>query len=218
MNDLKMMIETNQFNTINSETIFIEVPEIRLDLIEQNLRFVDIYTASGTSNLANGTPITIKIDEERYFAQHNTTFIYNTTVIRESNKFMGVWSVNMFMPIQDMPPGGHDISIYSRGLTTTSRFKIYEQNWTWNPVPAQYVKYLSDGNIEPIIVNVTVKEIVDHYTDRWFTATPTPDITDALGGTVNYPYKTGDQIPGWVALLALIGIAGLVLLRDWKWK
>ena len=65
MNDLKMMIETNQFNTINSETIFIEKPEITLDQISHTHTYGNVYTASGTSNCANGTPIIIKIDETR---------------------------------------------------------------------------------------------------------------------------------------------------------
>jgi hypothetical protein len=216
MNDLKRLVETNQFNTLKTDQVFIEKPDLKLNTLQQTAE--NVYTASGTSNFADGTPVTIKIDDARYYSQHNDTFVYHTKVIRESSEASGSWSVNMLMPIQEMPPGWHEIAIYSRELSTTSQFRIYEQEWGPAPTPTQYIKYLSDGNIAPVYVTVIQEKIVDHYTDRWHTATPTPAITDALGGTVDYPYKTGGQIPGWVALIALLCIAGIVIARDWTWK
>ena len=216
LNDLTRLITANQFNTFNTEQIFIEDPDLKLAKFYQVAE--NAYTASGTSNLINGTPITIKIDDTRYFSQHNETFTYHTTVIRESSEVQGTWSVYMPMPIQDMPPGWHEIAIHSKDLTITSQFKIDQHEWGPAPTPTQYINYLSDGGIAPKIVTVVQEKIVDHYTDRWLTATPTPAITDALGDNVDYPYKTGSQIPVWVALLSLLCIAGLVLMRDWKWK
>ena len=218
LTDLKRLIETNQFNTFISETVFIEEPDLKLNEMHQTAE--NVYTASGTCNLINGTPITIKIDDKRYFSQHNDSFTYHTAVIRSSNEVNGVWSAYMPMPIQEMPPGWHEIAIYSRELITTSQFKIDEQKWGPAPTPTEYVKYLSNGDIEPVYINNTIIVIETHteYIDKWHTATPTPDITDALGGKVNYPYKTGSQIPGGIALLALVSIAGLVIMRDWKWK
>lgn len=216
MNDLKRLIETNAFNTINSEQVFIEEPNLKLQKLYQTAE--NVYTASGTSNMLGGTTLTIKIDDARYYSQHNDTFIYHTTVIRESSEVDGVWTVNMLMPIQEMPPGWHEIAIYSRDLTTTSQFKIDEQVWGPLPTPTQYVNYLSDGNIAPKIVTVVQEKIVDHYTDRWYTATPTPAITDALGGNIEYPYKSTDTIPGSYGVVALLCIAGIVLVRGWKWN
>jgi hypothetical protein len=214
MIDLKRMIEANQFNKIISEQIFIEEPELKLTQLYQSAE--NLYTAKGTSNFADGTPITIKIDDARYYAQHDDTFIYHTKVTRQSSEVTGSWSIDMLMPVQEMPPGWHDIAVYSRDLVITQQFRIYEQEWGPAPAPTQYVKYLSDGNIAP--VTVIQEKIVDHYVDRYLPPTPTPAITDALGKDIEYPYKTGEQIPPWVALIALLCIAGIILARDWKWR
>ena len=123
------------------------------------------------------------------------------------------------MPIQNMPPGWHEITIYAGSLVTTSRFKIDQREWTPAPTPTQYVNYLSNGDIAPVTIIVTVMQTPEiRYQDRWHTATPTPDITDALGKKVSYPYAAGDVIPAWVGLVGLILIIGIVLAKGWKKK
>lgn len=216
MTDLKKLIITNGLNTFSEDQIFLEDPYLKLGDLSQTSE--NFYIAKGTSNFADGTKITIKIDEDRYRAQHNTSFTYHSEVVRESTETVGIWTANMLMPIQEMPPGWHTITIYSGDLVTESQFKVSEREWSPNPTPPQYVKYLSDGNIAPVYVTIVQEKIVDHYIDKWLPATPTPAITDAIGQKIEYPYKTGDTIPSWVALLALIGVAGLVLMRDWKWN
>jgi hypothetical protein len=216
MDDLKSLITKNRFNTCTENTIIIQRPDTRIT--DMGKVAENLYRISGTSNFADGTPILIKVDEDRYYSQHDLNFTYHTKVIRPHNEISGTWSDDMLMPFQTMPPGWHDIAVYSGELITTVKFYIDEQEWKPGPTPTQYVKYLSDGNLAPQIVTVVQEKIVDHYIDKWHTATPTPAVTDALGRNVEYPYKAGDQIPGWVALLALLCIAGLVLVRDWKWK
>lgn len=216
MKDLQHLIAANGFNNFSTDKIVIQEPDLKLSELRQTQ--TDIYTAGGTSNLADGTPITIKIDEERYYAQHNDTFTYHSKVIRPSDQDMGTWKANMIMPIQEMPPGWHNISIYARELETTSMFKIDQHEWAPAPTPTEYVKYLSNGNIAPVTITIIQTQIIVQYQDRWHEATPTPDITDALGQKIPYPYSYGDKIPEWVALLALLFIAGIVITRDWKWK
>jgi hypothetical protein len=125
----------------------------------------------------------------------------------------------MIIPIQTMPSGWHNATIYAGDLITTARFRVDLHEWTLGPTPTQYIKYLSDGSIAPVIVTVTVPPvIITQEVDRWHTATPTPDITDALGQKIDYPYKPGDKLEGGVAIFAALVIAGIVLLRGSKWK
>jgi hypothetical protein len=216
MTDLYAMVKANNLNNIVNNTIDIQAPFLHVTELRQTAE--NLYTVKGTTNFAEGTPLIIKIDEDRYYSQHNTSFMYKSTVSRPYNKITGTFKCDMLMPIQEMPPGWHNLTIYSKELITEVRFKVDEHEWGPAPTPTEYVKYLSNGDLTPIYINTTVIVNQTQYIDRWLTATPTPAITDALGGNVEYPYKTGEQIPGWIALLATIGIAGLVLVRDWKWK
>jgi hypothetical protein len=216
MADLYAMIEGNGLNTITDTVIDIKSPYLRVTDLYQTAE--NVYTVRGTTNFADATPLLIKIDEDRYYSQENDSFTYKTAVKRPYTSTMGMFEYNMLMPIQEMTPGWHYLTIYSGELVTEMRFKIDEQEWGPAPTPTEYVKYLSNGDIAPVYVTVVQEKIIDHYIDRWHTATPTPAITDALGDKVGYPYSRGEQIPGWVALLATFGIAGLVLVRDWKWK
>ena len=218
MKDLYMMIEANGLNTIVNNTIEMQAPFLHVTEMRQTAE--NLYTVKGTSNFADGTPITIKIDEDRYYSQHNNSFTYKSTVSRPYNEISGIFKYDMLMPIQEMPPGWHNLTIYSGELVTEARFKVDEHEWGPVPTPTEYVKYLSNGNPAPVYINntITVVETQIQYIDKWYTATPTPAITDALGEKINYPYSPGNQIPEWVALIAVIGIAGLVFVRDWKWK
>jgi hypothetical protein len=218
LSDLKTIITENKLNTYTEDQITIEKPDVKISTMGQVGD--NLYRITGTSNYAIGTKMKIKVDEGRYTAQRDESFTYYTEInATGDDRFTRTWSIDMNMPIQTMPAGWHDFTIYTGELTTTSRFKIEEQKWEASPTPTQFVKYLSDGNIAPPpVVTVVQEKIVTQYIDRWHTATPTPAVTDALGGNVEYPYKRGEQIPGWFGLLASMGIAALVLVRDWKWN
>lgn len=216
MADLYAMIKGNGLNSITENTIDISAPFLRVTDLSQTAD--NRYTIRGTTNFAELTPLIIKIDEDRYYAQGNQSFTYKASVKRQYSEIMGTFECEMPMPIQEMVPGWHYITIYSGELVTEMRFKIDQQVWGPAPTPTEYVKYLSNGDIAPVYVTVVQEKIIDHYIDRWHTATQTPAVTDALGGNVEYPYKTGDQIPGWIAALALLFIVGLVMMRDWKWN
>jgi hypothetical protein len=82
------------------------------------------------------------------------------------------------------------------------------------PTPKQYINYFSNGSVKPDIVTVTVVQIQTQIIDRWHTATPTPDITDALGGKIDYPYKAEDFTPiAWpVGMLFVV----VILVVVWR--
>jgi hypothetical protein len=217
LKDLKSLISTNKLNTYSEVTIHLQDPYLKVS--ELGRTGESIYTVKGTSNFADDTSVTIKIDDTRYFAQHDDSFTYKTVVERPAMDMDGTWEKEMFMPIQNMTPGWHNLSVIAGELRTEAMFKIEEQEWGPRPTPTQFIKYLSNGNIAPVIVTVTVVQPpVTIYQDRWHTATPTPDITDALGQKVEYPYSSGEVIPGWVGIGCLCLIGLIVLVRDRKWK
>jgi hypothetical protein len=215
--DLKHLIDENGLNTYHEVGIKVEDPYLKVSDMGQSGE--NLYTVSGTSNFNDGTQITIKIDDVRYYSQHDESFTHKTQVNRPSNEMVGVWKKDMLMPIQTMTPGWHNLSVIAGDLRTEAQFKIDEQEWGPRPTPTQYIKYLSDGNIAPIIVTVTVVQPpITVYQDRWYTATPTPYITDALGDKINYPYSPGEVIPPWVAGVGLLVVVAIILWRDYKWK
>ena len=212
LSSLKNMIDSNQFNTYNISYIAIQNPELVIDSLGQTGD--NAYTVTGTSNYADGTQITLYVDRDSYAAQHITNFTYHTTVDRPTTQIDGNWISIMNMPLQGMPTGWHNLSVTVGDISTEVRFKIDEREWAPGPTPTQYVKYLSNGDIAPVIVTVTVPPvIVTQEINVWHTATPTPDITDALGNKVTYPYVAGDKIPATVGIGAFVGVAGLVLVR-----
>lgn len=214
--DLLQMISANGLNTYRETRFEIQEPEfyvIDIGRVGEN-----VFRIRGSSNLADKTPITIKVDDKRYYAQHNDTFSYKTEIVRNSSSSYGNWSKDMLMPLQSMPPGWHDIAVYSGDLSTTVRFYVDEQEWGPQPTPTQYVKYLTNGNLAPEIVVVVQTVVKTEYVDRWHTATPTPSITDALGNMVEYPYKPGGEIPVWVGIVCLGIVIVLVLVRGYTWK
>jgi hypothetical protein len=121
----------------------------------------------------------------------------------------------MVIPLQQMPDGWHTVTATSHSIISTVRFPIYE---TWKPIPSptQYINYFSNGDIKPDIVTVVQTVTVIQTIEKWHTATPTPSITDVLGNTINYPYSPGEKIPEYVAIFCMIGIAAIVLMRDYK--
>jgi hypothetical protein len=216
LEDLKKIINSNGFNTFTEAEIVIQDPDMKITSLEQTGDIT--YTLRGTSNFENGTPITINIDEDRYFAQHNNSFTFHTQVIRHAYDQTGTWSEAMRLQIQDMPPGWHNATVYAGDLVASSRFKIDEREWSPAPTPTVFVNYLSNGDIAPKIVTVIQTVVQVRVEERWHTATPTPDITDALGGKVSYPYSPGDVIPGWIGIGCLCLIAAIIIMRDRKWK
>lgn len=217
LTDLKMMIDSNGLNTYSEISLTVEEPLLKISDLGRTAE--NVYTVKGTSNFNDGTHITIKVDDMRYYAQRDDSFTYTSVINRQSNSAIGTWNKDMLMPIQNMTPGWHNLSVIANNIRTEVMFKIDEQEWGPKPTPTEYVKYLSDGNIAPVIVTVTVLQPpVTVYKDKWHTTTPTPGITDALGGKIEYPYSSGDTIPSWVAGIATVCIIGLVLMRGYKWN
>ena len=239
MNDLERTIRENGFNNFTSDQIVIQEPDLKITDFG-NLPDVaaignagaepgqapapiivtagnNLYEAKGTSNLQDGTPITIKIDEDRYDAQHITSFTYTTKLIRPSTEIDGTWSVQFAMPVNEMPNDWHEITVYGGRLETSNRFKVDTDSWTPGPTPTAYYHYLSNGDIAPVTITIPVPGPTQ-FIDRWHDATPTPDITDALGGKVDYPYVPGEMVPSWIGIAGLVFMAGIVLVRDFKWR
>ena len=214
--DLTRIVTANGLNIVRESSLVIEEPSMRV--IDIGRVGDNVFRIRGESNLINGTLVSISVDDKRYFAQHNDTFSYKTSIIRPDSASMGSWSKDMLMPLQTMPPGWHDILVTAGELATTVRFYVDEQEWGPAPTPTQYVKYLTNGDIAPEYITViqTVEKI--EYKDRWHTATPTPPITDALGDPIDYPYEPGRDIPVWVGILSLGIITAAVIVRGYEWK
>ena len=121
------------------------------------------------------------------------------------------------MPVNEMPNDWHEITVYGGRLETSNRFKVDTDSWTPGPTPTAYYHYLSNGDIAPVTITIPVPGPTQ-FIDRWHDATPTPDITDALGGKVDYPYVPGEMVPSWIGIAGLVFMAGIVLVRDFKWR
>lgn len=214
LSDLKNMLKGS---TDKSEEYRIEIqaPIIEVSRIEGVTDV--IIRITGTSNLKDKTPVTIKVDEWDHYAKGDSkTFTFNTVVVREGYSSIGNWSKDMQLPLQNMAPGWHDVTYYSGGLSGSTRFPIY-QTWEPVPTPTQYINYFGNGTIKPDVVTVVKIEKVIETKEIFIqlTATPTPDITDALGDKITYPYEKGESIPSYIGVILLLCLCGIVLTRGW---
>ena len=217
MADLKLLTESSKTDNLEEYQIGIQPPLFTITRQEQvNDHVIDVY---GTSNMANGTQIVVKLDESDHMALKDSgkyTF-GNAYVHRDSLSQLGYWERQMNISIAELAPGWHTTTAYAGGLITTARFPIY-QSWTSAPTPTQYINYFGNGSLKPDIVTVTVTivQIETKMVDVWHTATVTPPITDALGKNIEYPYKTGNQIPTSIGVVALLCMGAIVLVRGGK--
>jgi hypothetical protein len=221
MKDLKEMVAKSKLDHMDEYPFVVQPP--LLTITSQSGNGWDHTIISGESNLANGTMVRIEVDENirdteidgnvmKYYS-----FTNYTPVIRDYGEEKGTWSYNMHLPIQFMTPGWHTTNVYAGGLESSAMFPIY-QGVTPAPTPIQYINYFGNGSIKPDVVTVTIVQLQTVYQDRWHTATLTPDITDALGGKVDYPYSSGDVIPQWVGIVGLLAIGGIALVKGYERK
>jgi hypothetical protein len=216
--DLISLINKSGIDGFEDYYIEIQQPYLKITSISQvNESYFHI---AGTTNHDNDSLVTIFIDATRHIAQKDLAQFTFTTHVRKSNQTMGFWGVDMKLPVQEMTAGGgqetiwHDADASCGYSITTVQFPMY-QTWEASPTPTQYVAYLGDGNIAPVTVIQTkiVEKII--YEDRWHTATPTPDITDALGDKVGYPYTPENALP-WQPLVAALAMAILAGFAIWR--
>lgn len=217
--DLIAMISKHQIDGMMTYDLSVEDPYLHVNTIYGiNSQSVKI---KGTSNFQDGTKIKIIIDEQDHIAEKNLyDFTFYATVARPYSEIEGTFEDTMIIPMQEMHPGWHEVTVYSGDLVTTARFPLYETSWTPFPTPTQYINYFGNGSIKPDVVTVEKTVIVTKEIDRWHTATPTPPVTDALGNVINYPYKPEENttIPVEWPVAAMVALAVIVLWRDYKWK
>jgi len=216
MQDLENLIQKDDIDGIETATIVLQKPELTITRLEQT--GLNTITLSGTSNLANGDSVAVVVDNGNFNQQPDAAnFSYVIPVNRPYANSDGIFSIDMQLPLQWMPDGWHVVTASSDGITSTARFPIYE---TWKPVPppTQYINYFSNGSIKPDVVVVTQTIIVNQTIEEWHTATPTPSITDVLGETIDYPYSGNGSLPEGIALVCALGIAVIILKRDYKRK
>ncbi len=215
LSDLRKLVSGSRIDKSEEYQFQIQEPSLTITRLEQVKD--SVVRVSGHSNFANGTDITIKVDESDRGAVAGWNATYKSKVVRPFEFANGDWNCDMIMPIQAMAPGWHTVAAYAGELQTTARFPIY-QTWTPKPTPTQYINYFGNGSIKPDVVTVTIVQIQTQIVDKWHTATPTPPITDALGDKIEYPYVPGEKIPEGAGIVALLCIVGIVMVRDWKWK
>lgn len=216
LENLERMIRTNGIDNINYYSIEVIPPSLTIDsvvIIGRNELFI-----TGKSTLNNNTIVTVKFDElERYALHDSANFTVKAFVVRPFGEGLGTWGATMVMPLENVAPGWHNVDVYAEKMHTSVRVPVY-QDWTPHPTPTQYLNYFGNGSIKPVVVTVTIPVTVVKEKYIQLTSTPTPDITDALGGKIPYPYEPGDTIPWWVGILSLFGIAVVALLKGWKLK
>lgn len=216
LSDLKQLTSESRTDKYEENQLIIQAPS--LTITRQEPINDHLIRVSGTSNMANDTVVKIEIDKSDHEVLGDTakfTFT-DARVTRNAEDPSGVWSSAVNISISNLSPGWHETTASANGLITTARFPINSVDvaWTAMPTPKQYVNYFSNGSIKPDIVTVTVVQIQTQIVDRWHTATPTPDITDALGGKIDYPYKVGDALPSVYLLLMLVAL--VVFLAVWR--
>ncbi|MDD3725414.1 MAG: hypothetical protein PHV83_07815 [Bacteroidales bacterium] len=210
--DLLNLIKTNGIDNYELSTISIDKPYITITRIEAKTDVIEHI--QGYTNLQNGTTITIKVDEmERYALHDSANYTFQTEVIRPDNIALGTWDSDMMLPLQDMYPGWHNVNVYADDVTASVRFPIY-QYWTPVPTPTQYINYFGNGSIKPdiVTVEVTVPVYINQTKYIQLTATPTPDITDVFGNTINYPYKPETTYPDSIGFVLLAMLAAVIVL------
>ena len=214
MQDLETLIQKDGIDGIETSDMVLQTPNMWINRLEQT--GVDQITLSGTTNLKDGDAIKILVDNGDFSQQPDAAnFSYTAMVKRPNVVDTGVFTVDMRMPLQDMPEGWHEVTASALGITLTARFPIYE-TWKPEPTPTQYINYFSNGSTMPVTVTVTIPVVVKETVEEWHTATPTPSITDVLGNTINYPYSPGSTLPGELVIACMLGIAAIVLMRDYK--
>jgi hypothetical protein len=214
LTDLRVMVNDSKTDNLQEYSIFVQPPSLTITRHEQT--GWDEITASGTSNLIDGTKVTLYVDEfDHATLGDKKKFTFEGVVYRPYTGTSGNWSIKMKMPLQEMSPGWHTSTVYANGMQTSVRWPIY-QAWDASPTPTQYINYFGNGSVKPDVVTKTIIMTTVVYQDRWHTATATPDITDALGAKVDYPYKAGEVLSWYViAAVSIIAIL-IVLFRDRK--
>ena len=214
--DLRSVIAKDGMDGIENQTVFVQLPSITIQHMDNINGFIHV---TGITNLGDGDPISLTVDPIDHYAMHNSDkFTFSSTVNRSDNETLGTWSCDMNLLIDEMFPGSHHtLTVTADNISTTVQFPIgIVLNGTY--VPPQYINYFANGSIEPVIINNTVYVTITVPVDVWHTATPTPAITDALGGPIDYPYSPGGKLPVLVGIVFLLAIAAVVLLRDYKRK
>jgi len=218
--DLLEMVAVHNMDSTIEYPISIEEPEFAITRIEGIKE--DMIQVSGVSNLADGTRIVVVVDEAEHVAKGDLSkFTFNCAVSRLWTESDGRWSCNMPLPMQEMAPlpVTHEVVATAGSLEASARFPIY-QAWTPAPTPTQYINYFGNGTVKPDVIIVEKTVVVTRVVDKWHTATPTPPVTDALGEVIEYPYnpQAGVSLSPWIAGIAALLIAGIVMARDWKWR
>lgn len=214
--DLIDLITVNGIDNYETSQIIVDKPSLTIDRIEAKTDVIEHI--QGTTNLQNGSIVTIKVDEmERYALHDYANYTFTTMVNRPDILALGTWECDMMLPLQTMSPGWHNVKVYSGDVQSTVRFPIY-QYWTPVPTPTQYINYFGNGSIKPdvITVEVTVPVYITQKEYIQLTATPTPPILDALGNTIKYPYEKGTEISPSIGIVLLLLLAAIVLLKGGK--
>ena len=204
--DLRTMLigSTDKYEEYN---VIVEEPYFVVKIMEQV--YPTIVRISGETNLEDGTPVTIKVDEMERYALHDLqNFTFATSVFQPDITIPGTWTRDMNMPLQDMAPGWHEVVVTAGKITVTTKFPIY-QTWEASPTPTQYINYFGNGTMKPetIVVEKVVRVVETKEIVIRLTATPTPDITDALGEKID-----GRELEVQLVVGAVLSVVGAVLI------
>ena len=212
LSDLKQLTSESRTDKYEENQLIVQAPS--LTITRQEPINDHLMQVSGTSNMANDTVVKIEIDKSNHeILGDSAKFTFtDARIARTAEDPSGVWISEINISISNLSPGWHETTASANGLITTARFPINSVDvaWTAMPTPKQYVNYFSNGSIKPDVVTVTVVQIQTQIVDRWHTATPTPDITDAFGGKIDYPYKASDEMPILEATVGLVALGILV--------
>jgi hypothetical protein len=215
LRDLKEMITEDAINTYTEYGIIVQNPFLTLNSVSATAN--NIYTVSGTCNLAGGTIVTIKIDKDLPNTPDTKKSFEFTTKVENDNIHGGHWNSSFILPIDDMAPGWHDVDAYARDMHASVRFPLY-RGYSDQVIRNDTINYFGNGSIAPITITIPVTVIQTQIVELWHTATPTPDITDILGTKVDYqsdPQEKEKQTItyGTIAVAALVVCLLAMVLR-----
>jgi len=220
--DRFMAMLTESDDTIERHSLVVESPYITLDRIDETYVNGTVYDIRGYSNVANGTKITVTLDEGRSYKQYIGSRTVQTVAVRTSYGNLSYYRA--YMPLD------YDTLVAANALnhTVTARTAlggvVYKDFWISVLPPDSFkpnttIKYTMDRN--PFVPTPTpiVQKVVERQTYKvgeTVVQTITPDASDygkVAGGFV----WLFAQIAGLIIVggLALIG-AGYLVSVWWR--
>jgi len=211
---LKEMVKKSIDDSITTLNVQYAEPEIQIMRIDalQNPDNQTWYNVRGYTNVANGTPLTITIDQGSYFYKMNKT--WKSVAENVNTADPGMWrQFNSLIPVDygNMFPGNHYITVSSpQGATMTVPFYVYKEPPA-HYIPPQYIEYVGASPfVTPQVITKTVTVQVPGPV-QYVSVTPSNEQVKAQQEVVQNEHEIMYLMWG----LCLVGLYGAYRLVKW---